>query len=479
MAPVVVTILAAILRVWNLGRPHALIFDETYYVKDAWSQWNLGYPSAWPENADELFVSGSTDVFLTDPSFVVHPPLGKWLIGAGMWLFGADSAWGWRFSAVVFGIATVLVVYLLARTLSGSTVFASVAGLLMAIDGLAIVMSRVSLLDIFLTFFVVVSFWFVALDHRWHGDRLRRRLRTVDPAPAWGPVNWNRPWLVAAGLAAGAATGVKWSGLYVLAAIGIYVVVTDALARRRAQVYYWPADAVRQGLVSFVYLVPTAVVVYVVSWLGWITTTGGWERLVAQNTPATGLWSAMPSWVQSLWIYHQSMYGFHVGLSAEHGYASPAWQWPLLIRPTSMYWEQQESVQAISSLANPVLWWAATAATVYLIYRCALAPNWRIALVLTGLAATYVPWLLYPDRTIFQFYTIAMLPFLVLALTYALQAIAGTPQDPPSRRIAGTRVVGVFLIVTVAVSAFWYPVWTAMPVPYEFWRLHNWLPTWI
>ena len=33
----------AILRLWNLGHPHAFIFDETYYVKDAWTLWQLGY----------------------------------------------------------------------------------------------------------------------------------------------------------------------------------------------------------------------------------------------------------------------------------------------------------------------------------------------------------------------------------------------------------------------------------------------------
>jgi dolichyl-phosphate-mannose--protein O-mannosyl transferase len=29
--------LAAGLRFWNLGNPHKLVFDETYYVKDAYT----------------------------------------------------------------------------------------------------------------------------------------------------------------------------------------------------------------------------------------------------------------------------------------------------------------------------------------------------------------------------------------------------------------------------------------------------------
>lgn len=487
LAPTLVTLLAAVLRLIDIGNPHQLVFDETYYVKDAWSQWVLGFPSTWPDGADASFAAGDTDVFTGIGSYVVHPPLGRILIGAGMALLGPDSTTGWRISAAVFGTLTVLVIYLFAHTLTGSLPLATVASGLFAIDGLGIVLSRIALLDIFLTFFVVLTFWFVALDHRRSGERLAALVaaRGGEP-PMWGPILWNRPWLLAAGAAAGAATAVKWSGLYVIAAVGIYAVVSDALARRRAGVGQWPMDAVRQGLVSFVLLVPVAVVVYVSSWSGWLFTNGGWMR----GTPvaATGIWGWVPEPLRQLWAYHQEMYTFHVGLVTPHSYASPAWQWPLLIRPTSMYWHQDDAgvngctlptgcTEAISSIANPIIWWAGVAASLFLLVRFVMVRDWRYALVLTGLAATYVPWLLYPERTIFQFYTVAMLPFLVLALAFALREIARGLRG--GSRAGGQIVVLAFLALCVVVSAFWYPVWAGLPVPYEFWRLHNWLPTWI
>ena len=285
---------AAILRLWDLAHPHALVFDETYYVKDAWSQWNLGYPSTWPENADERFAAGETDIFTTIGSYVVHPPLGKWIIGAGMAIFGADSSFGWRVAVALFGTATILVLYFVARRLGGSIVFASVAALFFAVDGLGIVLGRVGLLDGILTFFVLLGFWFVLLDRQRHHERLAAAIaaRTVDGrGPDWGPVFWNRPWLIAAGAAFGAATAVKWSGLFVIAAVGIYLVVDDALTRRKAGVGYWPADAtLRQGLASFVLYVPIAFVVYLASWTGWLVTDGGYDRHAADGSrPATGL----------------------------------------------------------------------------------------------------------------------------------------------------------------------------------------------
>ncbi|MEG2778893.1 MAG: phospholipid carrier-dependent glycosyltransferase, partial [Aurantimicrobium sp.] len=81
-APAAVLLLAAVLRLWNLGNPHSLVFDETFYVKDAWSLWNNGYESTWGDDPDKKFNAGITDGFTTDPSYVVHPQLGKWLIGA-------------------------------------------------------------------------------------------------------------------------------------------------------------------------------------------------------------------------------------------------------------------------------------------------------------------------------------------------------------------------------------------------------------
>ena len=90
-------------------------------------------------------------------AFVVHPPLGKWIIALGMMVLGPDSGWGWRITTALLGTAAVLVLMLIAKRLSTSTTFAVVAGLLMAVDGLAISMSRVALLDTSLTFFARMS----------------------------------------------------------------------------------------------------------------------------------------------------------------------------------------------------------------------------------------------------------------------------------------------------------------------------------
>lgn len=477
-APLVVTVVSAVLRLVDLGHPRELAFDETYYVKDAWSLWTLGYEGTWGENANEAFATGG-DLPLSDRgAFIAHPPLGKWLIALGMAVRGPADSVGWRLSTALLGVGSVLLVYLIARMLTGSIAVATLSGGLMAIDGLGIVMSRIALLDGPLTFFVLLGVLFVLLDRR----RTIPLLEACDPDapdPFWGPVVWRRPWLLAAGVALGAATAVKWSGLYVLAGLGLYVVVTDALARRRAGVVLWPtAAAFKQGPVSFVLLIFPALATYLISWSGWLVTAGGYDRQSDANP------------LVALWNYHRSMFGFHVGLSSGHPYASPAWEWPLLLRPTAVWvgsgpCSADHCMSVITAIPNPLIWYAGVAASIYLLYR--LVRGWitrypvgpEISFPLIGLAVTYLPWLMYPDRTIFQFYTVVMAPFMIIALAVTLRIIAGRREDPFPRRLSGERTVSVFLVVTLLVSAFFYPLWTGMSVPYDFWILHNWLPGWV
>jgi len=494
VAPLAVIVLAAVLRLWSLGSPQELVFDETYYVKDAWTLFNNGYESTWPENSDDRFAAGQTDIFTRDPAFVVHPPLGKWLIALGMAALGPDSGWGWRISTAMIGILAVALLMLVAWKLFGSLLLATVAGFLMAIDGHAIVMARIALLDNFVMFFTLLGFGAILLDRGWHARRLSEWIashRDTGIDSSWGPTLWWRPWLLAAGLAFGLAISVKWSGIYFLAAFGVYVVVTDALARRRAGIPFWAsATLLKQAPANFLLMVPIAVATFLVSWSGWFATSGGYDRNWASSPGAawTGPLAWVPAALQSFWHYQVAAYNYHVGLETAHPYQSNPLTWLLMTRPTSFYFSGTSLGQngcdfsacseAITSLANPIIWWAAAAATFYLVYRLARYREWKAGFILMGVVAGYLPWLLYLNRTVFQFYTITFEPYLLLALTATIGVILGSPTDRPSRRASGAPVVVVFLLAAAVVTMFFYPLWTGAQTPFWFWQVHIWLPGW-
>ncbi|WP_241981851.1 dolichyl-phosphate-mannose--protein mannosyltransferase [Cryobacterium ruanii] len=506
-APLAVVLLAAVLRLWNLGVPHALVFDETFYVKDAWSLFNNGYESTWPADANPLFEAGQTEIFTMEPSFVVHPPLGKWLIALGMNLLGPGSPWGWRLATVVVGVLAVLLIMLVARRLFQSRLLALIAGFLLAIDGHAIVMSRVALLDNFVMFFALLGFGAVLMDRPWHAARLATRLVGLTD-PGWGPTLWWRPWLLCAGLAFGLTSSVKWSGLYFLAAFGLYLVVVDALARRRNGVSFWLSAAIlKQAPATFLLLVPVAVTTFLVSWTGWFVTRGGYYRDWADGSGAawTGPLAWVPHTLQSFWHYQAAAYTYHVGLATPHPYQANPLTWLFMTRPTSMYYQGsnggefgcqfQSCSAAITSVGNPLIWWAATAALFYLVYRLARYREWRVGLILMGMVAGYLPWLMYLNRTVFQFYTIAFEPYLLLGLTFVIGLLLGriaAPARPEGRHSAHSQAheydvqprsgalagVAVGLGVALVLTAFFFPVWTGMQTPFAFWQLHIWMPSW-
>ncbi|HQE45704.1 MAG TPA: phospholipid carrier-dependent glycosyltransferase [Rhodoglobus sp.] len=493
-APAFVVVIAAVTRLINLGSPHTLVFDETFYVKDAWTLVNLGYEGQWPAEADALFAGGQTDIFLADPSFVVHPPLGKWLIGLGMLIFGPENSFGWRVATAVTGILAVVLIMLIARLLFKSMLLATIVGFLLAISGTAIVMSRVALLDNFVMFFALLGFGAVLLDRSWSRVRLAAwiaRREEGGRSTDWGPALWNRPWLIAAGAAFGATAAVKWSGLYFLAAFAVYTLVVDALARRRAGIQFWASGTVfKQAPVTFLLTVPIALVVYLSTWSSWFLSDNGYSRHWAED--AGHAWSGLLSWVplsvQSFWHFEASVYSYHLGEMRPHGYQANPLTWLLMIRPTSMYYQSsslgQDGCQfttcgaSITGIANPIIWWAATAAVLYLVYRLARYREWRVGLILMGMVAGYLPWLLYLNRTVFQFYTIAFEPYMLLALVFVIGLILGSPHDERDRRVSGLRLVGIFLGFAAVVSAFYWPLWTGLQIDYNFLRLHWWLPTW-
>lgn len=495
MGPAAVTLLALGLRLWRLGWPDTLVFDETYYVKDAWSLGARGSEAQWSDDPNPTFESGDWSSFLPgEGSFVVHPPLGKWLIWLGM---NADvgQSWAWRLSAALAGTLTVLLVCLLALRLFRSGWWATLAGGLLAIDGLAISMSRTGLLDVFIGLFVTAAAGAIVLDR----ERHRRRLVATG-----GAIDWRRPWLLTAAVLLGCATAVKWSGLWFALAFGLFTVVDDLAARhvlRRdatgaarppARVRLWPLRGGLQGLVNAAIMAPTVLVVYLASWTGWLVTQDGWGRHWADDNPVSGVAALVPGPLRSLWHYHVVAYRFHTTLDAPHPWASSPLTWPLMLKPTLFYrtitaygedgcTDPSGCVATVSSIANPLIWWAAGLATLVVLGWLAWRRDWRAGLIITGVAGGWLPWLLYLNRTVFFFYAVAWEPFLVLALVAALRLLEPDGADDSARALRRRRwtrpATVAFVAVAVLLSAWFYPLWTGETIARDVWALHAWLPS--
>ena len=420
IAPILIALASFVLRVINLGLPKGFVFDEVYYV----------------DGARDLLKYG-VEIDGTNPEFIVHPPVGKWLIASGIKLFG-DNEFGWRFASAVFGTLLILLFARLVHVLFYSPLLTALGAALMALDGLLLVHSRTALLDLFLTFFTLM-----------------------------GVLLWHRNRHIWAGIVFGLAIGCKWSAVYFVAIVGLIAVYRILIAHDFRKSFKPIAAKIAQyGLLPLF--------VYTLTWAGWFISDRGWSRQ----------WSTNPllSWLH----YHSEMLNFHTGLTQTHPYQANPWSWLIMGRPTSFFYASpkecgaKDCAQEVLALGTPILWWVGTIAVAVVVgYWIKSLIHHRIdaaaTIVVIGLAAGYLPWFAMQQRTVFAFYAIVIQPFLILAIVYCAKLLLGSGLKP----VVSQSILGGLFVLIVLCFLYFLPLFTAQVITYQDWRLRMWFESWI
>lgn len=477
-------------------RYYADLFDETYYHHDSLSLLHHGVELNCQNNG---------------PGFVVHPPLGKWAIAGGIELFG-NNPFGWRVAAAVAGTLAVVILTRVARRLFGSTLLGAFAGLLMALDGLEFVQSRVALLDIFVMFFELVALACLLLDREHGRRRLAERLDAGAPATFPGPRLGFRHWRLLTGVFLGAGLAVKWSGVYVIPGYAALAFAWDVGARRTAGIPAPVRAAIRKdwlGWVPSVTLVPVAT--YTATWAGWFLDSGTYAYDRHLNG-RHGIVGTTQNWL----AYQCEAYNFHKNLTDDshkgggvlipvvnfcrdaatqhdpgklHPYLSKPFSWFFLSRPVSYYYQSPPNGVAgchakacskeVLAIGTPAIWWVTLPALLVVIGIWAARRDWRASMILVVFAFGFFPWVAYESRQMFLFYALPLLPVLILAITMVAGLILGRPDASDTRRLMGGLSIGVYLTL-VAVNFFWlYPVLVGDTLPYGAWHARMWFPGWV
>jgi dolichyl-phosphate-mannose-protein mannosyltransferase len=514
VVPTAVTLAAGVLLLVRLGQPDGIVFDEIYYVEDARSYLDRG----------------------VEAGFAVHPPLGKWLIAAGIALAG-DTPTGWRIAGALVGAAIVLLTVLVTRRLTGRPSLAALAGGLVALDGAFVVQARTAMLDVHLTGFIVLGAYLLVVD--------RQR-------PHAGGVLTRWP-LALAGAAFGAAVATKWSGVFaVVAAVMLVAIweVTDRPRRdeplahpteRRAGATTQAAGAVLAGLAA------PALLVYALAWTPWLAqfedTRTAQVRCAEQEDPRVCRFGVTDR-LRGLVAHHEDMARFHLDLDAEHPYRAPATTWLVQSRPVVFHWANcgadddpadcsvaVGNASEVVALGNLALWWGGLALLPVLLAG-AIRRDGHSSVPLTFLAAQYLPWLVVA-RPVFSFYAVPLVPFLAAGVAVAcgeldrphrwlatasgtvfgaaagaigatvagagaagvgtaaaLVGLAGAavgavfdarrpaPARPRVPR-TGTFVAGGIAVIALGLGVYFAPIWLAIELPEDAIRQRWWFPSWI
>jgi dolichyl-phosphate-mannose-protein mannosyltransferase len=511
VAILAVAAIAGAVRFVHLSQPSGFVFDEIYYPKAGCIYLGWSDKTCRIDSSDERF--WRTEKW--DVGSWVHPPLGKWTIAVGIKAFGMNE-FGWRVMSALAGTLVAVMVAMMAQLLFDSPLWAFVGGLLISIEHLNVVMSRVGLLDVHLEFWITLGFLCVLLDRRWIDRRTpgaaegspplgsenddtdvgggapeppreaAHRLGGV-PSPLW------RPWRFAAGAALGAACAVKWSGITAVAAAVFLAYLWETTRRHRGATgrgrAFLRTFAMETLGITLAFLV-VPVVVYMTTWIPWFNHFGWSFKSFWQDTVA-------------MWDYHKNLKEFAYDsitkhYTPTHPYYSRPWSWIPMLRPVSFYVQNQPGggIRQIVALGSPAIFWGSLGSLPYAGFAWRRKRDWRPGFALMTFLFLYLPWFAV-SRPQFFFYVLPSTPFMVLALTYALRDLAearivlrdretgevatnpDTGQPAISTQHPYRWIAWAFVIAALGLFIWFWPVLTAGPLSHAMWRARVWFRGWV
>ena len=381
-------------RVYQLGFPERRIWDEVYFPVMA-----------------RKYLEGSYQ-------FDLHPPLGKFIMAIPIALFG-DTFVAWRLTPLIFGLALLALGFFLGWTLFGERIGALLVGAFFAGETMLIVYSRVGIMDGFLVFFVLATFY-AAL----RAENGRQALWTA--------------------VMLGLAISIKWAAFPVAIPAG-YVL--------------WRKGLLRSFVASlWVSAVLYLAIVYV-------------ERLIVVSANPIRAWEAT-------WEWHLQAFD-KVTAAIPNPWGSPWWSWPVMLRPIRFFYGQnaEGQLQVITAIGNPFLWWSSSVAVVAgvvevarrLISRKPVADD-PIVPILLGYVFLLLPWV--PGTRIPYIYNyLPCYAFALLALVYWMCRIWRRPAWGPWAVVA-------FAVCALGMTLFFLPMVTGLPMSEQALLQRIWFDSW-
>ncbi len=440
------------------GKQYKALFDEQDEFEGRGSAMNGTY-------FDEIY-HGRTAYEMIHQLYCyenTHPPMGKEFIALGVLLFGMNP-FGWRFMGTLFGVFMLPVIYLFAKRFFKETWISIVTTLLFAFDFMHFVQTRIATIDVFVTLFIMLSYYFMYcyLQKSFYDTKLEK---TFIP-------------LGLCGIAMGFSWACKWTGIYSAAGLCIlffaqmfkryqeyrYAVLnpkgsTEGIShqyiRRNFRPMFWKT-------IGFccVFFIVVPVLIYLLSYIPFVD---GTDR----------------SFLVKVIEAQKNMFNYHQGVHDEHAYSSTWYQWPIMYRPI---WYYSGSIgnlrEGISAFGNPLVWWAGIPATVYMLYLAARKKDGNAIFLLIGYLSQYAPWLLV-TRTVFIYHYFPSVPFVTAMVSYSMYQLANANGKQERKKQVQ---IGIYVYVALAIGLFimFYPVLSGLAIHPEYAKNYlKWFNSWV
>ena len=418
-------------RSWRNGT----YFDEIYHARTAY------------EMIHHLYCYENT-----------HPPLGKIFIAIGVLMFGMNP-FGWRFMGTLFGVLMLPIFYIFAKKFFKETWISFIATVLFAFDFMHFAQTRIATIDVFVTLFIILAYFFMF----WY---TRKSFYDTSLRSTFIPLGL-------CGIAMGFSWACKWTGIYASAGLCIIFFLTMA-QRFREYIYaskhpngttqgishryimenFYPKFFKTIGFCCIFFLLVPAVIYT----LSYIPMSDGTDRGLLQRMLAN----------------QQTMFSYHSNLESTHPYSSMWYEWPIMKRPIWFYSGtiSETLKEGISSFGNPLVWWAGIPAFIMVLYFAVFEKDRKAGFLSLAYLSQYLPWV-FIGRVVFIYHYFPSVPFVTLMLGYCMQKITGwKPKLKP--------VFFVYAGAAIVLFIMFYPVLTGVPVdPLYVKKYLKWFKSWV
>lgn len=339
-------------RLLWLGTPAENYFDEVYYVPAANDYLALKHDSNW-----------------------VHPPLGKEIAALFSLLWKGDPFFAMRLGPAFFGALTVGGVFLLGELSVGGRKAGLLAAFFAFFDFLLYAQSGIVTLDVFLTFFMLLSALFIRIALSFERDPDRERL-----------------FIVLSAVAAGLAGACKWSGVFSMFFAWFCILFLGC-----------GGDLVRSLKKCLLFLA-----VFSVSYAA-----------------PYAYYFAIGGTFPELFKTFMRVLKFQYGSGWNHGYLSPMWKWVLMVRPVWYYFAKPDGVYSgIIAMGNPLFWWGFLVFFAVSVWRLVESRDRGLAFLLFGYLFSFVFWIA-SNRNGFFYYMLPAVPWMCLIASRSLSPLLG------------------------------------------------------
>ena len=420
-AVLILFIVSFAVKIYGISEPERYYFDEIYYAftSNEMAQWNEG---GWK------YLEGAPEGVAYEWS---HPPLGKEITAVAIKIFGNNSL-GWRIFQVLFGAAGSIIIYFLAAELFRNKIAGLFASLLYTFESMVFVLSRISMVDIYLVTFLQLALLFLVRFLNY---------RTIKN-------------LLIAGIFSGCAISVKWNGVFGLSFMCVIAFMYLYYEKQRINIPRKLSGFTmiqNPFVVLSICLILLPLTVYFLTYIPFLL---------------------MGNSLQDLLTLQKSMYYYHKDLTATHPYSSQWWQWPLMLEPVFLYLKSMGDKSAfIYTMGNPFIWWTGSLFTIAGIIVSVLKRNFGLLIAILGLFALWTPWIISPRSLIFIYHFFPSLIFILLVSAYFLSYFW------QKSRIF-QYLVCIYFIIVVATFIYFYPITAGYPIPNSEIEGYMWIKTW-